>query len=59
LALVGDNPGGREAIVPSQDWREAFGGVNNDINVTGEFVLKNDVLVAAVQRGLAGLKRYQ
>lgn len=24
LALVGDNPGGREAIIPSQDWRAAF-----------------------------------
>lgn len=59
LALVGDNPGGREAIVPSQDWREAFGGVGSNVNVTGEFVLKNDVLVAAVQRGQAGIKRYQ
>jgi hypothetical protein len=26
LAMIGDNPGRREAIVPSEDWREAFGG---------------------------------
>lgn len=26
VAKIGDNPGRREAIVPSEDWREAFGG---------------------------------
>jgi hypothetical protein len=60
LALIGDNPGGREAVVPSKDWREAFGGMRSgDLNVTGEFVLRNDVLVAAVQRGQSGINRYQ
>ncbi|MGE7777383.1 hypothetical protein ACQKLP_21875 [Chitinophaga sp. NPDC101104] len=37
LARVGDNPGRKEAIVPSEDWREAFGGMRG---FDGELITK-------------------
>ncbi|WP_126244335.1 coiled-coil domain-containing protein [Chitinophaga rhizosphaerae] len=37
IARVGDNPGRKEAIVPSEDWREAFGGMRG---FDGELVTK-------------------
>lgn len=52
LALVGDNPGGREAIVPSQDWREAFGGQRQEGGFVAEARFSRGDLLLLVKQAL-------
>lgn len=52
LALVGDNPGGREAIVPSQDWREAFGGQRQEGGYIAEARFSRGDLLLLIKQAL-------
>ncbi|WP_343692762.1 hypothetical protein [Chitinophaga sp.] len=48
LAMIGDNPGRKEAVIPSELWPYLGGG--NNVTVGGEFILQGNNLVAVVKR---------
>lgn len=56
LAMIGDNPGRKEAVIPSELW-PMLGGGNSAVEVTGSFELRNDVLLAAVTQGQKQVNR--
>jgi hypothetical protein len=56
LAMIGDNPGRKEAVIPSELW-PMLGGGNTVVEVTGSFEMRNEVLLAAVTQGQKQLNR--
>ncbi|WP_343702690.1 hypothetical protein [Chitinophaga sp.] len=56
VAKIGDNPGRREAIVPSEDWREAFGGVGGGDGFIAETRVRAQDLLILIKKaeGLQG-----
>ena len=60
LAQVGDNPSGKEAIIPFEKMGKFLnmaGGGGQNVNVTGSFELRGQDLIASIQRADRGQQR--